>query len=239
MNDLSGFRPFRIDSFRGALGGGLPQTARELIVACQIKTAGYVEGSRAQSEGQVALATWLIAQGEALAAPAGHPLQHGSAIERIVAGEVVPEEAFALAIADMTQGAVLPGMFDRAADRSGDRAIEPTQDTMAGAGVPPLSSVPAMEASPSGKAPDPVATPVRISPMVPRAVPQTGALGGAVAAGRLFYPVADPRFADGFVLTGCGIALNLDASTAEAMRAAIDAGIAHLRAMKAGGSVAA
>src|SRR3546814_12101636 len=57
------------------------------------------------------------------------------------------------------------------------------------------------------------------------ALPPRGALCGQLPPGRLFHPIADSRFPQGFVLTGCGMALCLDESTATAMQAAIAAGL--------------
>ena len=45
--------------------------------------------------------------------------------------------------------------------------------------------------------------------------------------------IADARFDGGFVLTGCGLMLCLDESTALAMRDALNVGIAHLRDRRA------
>jgi hypothetical protein len=49
----------------------------------------------------------------------------------------------------------------------------------------------------------------------------------------LFHPIADSRFDAGFVLTGCGMMLCLDESTALAMRDALNVGIEHLRDRRA------
>jgi hypothetical protein len=54
-------------------------------------------------------------------------------------------------------------------------------------------------------------------------------------SGRLFHPIADARFPQGFVLTGCGMALCLDESTAKAMQAAIAVGLEHIRHIRAAG----
>lgn len=226
MNDLTGFRPFRLSAFRAAmLGRGIQQPA-QLIIACQVKHLGFVDG-RPSSQGALALADWLIAKGDFVdrPKPASHPLNCGTTIERILAGDILPEEDFALALAEATEGAVLPEMF-------GLPARDQEFQEPSAAGVAPLSPVAGGKAAEAeGKAPCPSAS----SPSID--LPPMGALGGALAPGRLFHPIADARFAQGFVLTGCGIALNLDESTAVAMRAAIDAGIDHLRAQRAGGRI--
>jgi hypothetical protein len=64
-------------------------------------------------------------------------------------------------------------------------------------------------------------------------LPLPGVLGGALPAGPLFHPIADARMPNGFLLQGCGVMLSLDESTARAMRDAIEAGLAHLRATRA------
>lgn len=224
MIDLSGFRPFSLRAFDSALSPGI-HAPEQLIVACQIKHLGFVDGHQ-PSEGARALAAWLLAHRETVDAgprAGGHPLNSGSTIERILAGDIVPEEGFAVEIARMTEGAVLPEMFERAS---------PAHETPDADGVTPPSP------QADGKAPEAGAVPPCSlpcpAPSSHQALPEMGGLGGALPPGRLFVPIADSRFGDGFVLTGCGIALNLDESTAAAMRAAIDAGLAHLRARRDG-----
>jgi hypothetical protein len=222
MIDLSGFRPFSLRAFDSALTPGI-HGPEQLIVACQIKHLGFVDG-HPSSEGARALAAWLLAHRETIDAvprAGGHVLNSGSTIERILAGDIVPEEAFAAEVARMTEGAVLPEMFERAA---------PAYETPDADGVTP----PCPQAD--GKAPEaeaviPCSLPCP-APSSHQALPEMGGLGGALPPGRLFVPIADSRFGEGFVLTGCGIALNLDESTAAAMRAAIDAGLDHLRARR-------
>ncbi|ETI63003.1 hypothetical protein C100_14920 [Sphingobium sp. C100] len=411
MIDLSGFRPFSLAAFDRALTPGIYGPA-QLITACQVKQMGFVDAHE-PSAGAWALASWLLDHRDGIegAARAGsHPLNSGSLIERILAGDVVPEETFATAIAAMTDGAVLPDMFAR------PMRMARSEETPDAAGGAPLS------ADADGKAPEagavsPCSSPVP-APSLPRALPETdrcasantlpevdpcasantlpevdpcasantlpevdpcasantlpevdpcasantlpevdpcasantlpevdpcasantlpevdpcasantlpevdpcasantlpevdpcasantlpevdpcasantlpevdpcasantlpevdpcasantlpevdpcasantlpevdpcasantlpamGGLGGALPPGRLFHPIADSRFTDGFVLTGCGIALNLDESTAAAMRAAIDAGLDHLRARRGGAAKA-
>lgn len=232
MNDLSGFRPFRLSAFRAAmLGGGIHQPD-QLIVACQVKHLGFVDG-RPSSQGALALADWLVAKADFVdrPKPASHPLQCGTTIERILAGDILPEEDFAVALAEATEGAVLPEMFGLP-KKSSEDAWHYADWEPSAAGVVPLSPVAGGKAAEAeGKAPCPSAS----SPSID--LPPLGALGGALPPGRLFHPIADARFPEGFVLTGCGIALNLDESTAVAMRAAIEAGIDHLRAQRQGGRI--
>lgn len=225
MNDLSGFRPFRLSAFRDVLmGGGIYQGA-QLIIACQIKHLGCVE-ARASSKGAVALADWLIAKADFIErpVPVGHPLNCGTTIERILAGDILPEEEFAIALAEATEGAVLPEMFGL-----------PTDTGSAASGPSPLTSDAVEKASEPGSiTPAPASTPSLIGDL-----PPLGVLGGQLPSGRLFHPIADGRFPGGFVLTGCGIAINLDESTAAALRDAVTAGLDHLRNVRTGRRAAA
>ncbi|SEQ59927.1 hypothetical protein [Sphingobium sp. YR768] len=218
MNDLSGFRPFRLTAFREALmGGGIYQGA-QLIIACQVKHLGYVD-ARPSSAGAVALADWLIAKAAFIERPkpGGHPLNCGTTIERILAGDILPEEEFALSLAEATEGAVLPEMFGL-----------PMVSTSSASGDTPLTT------GAEGKAPEPgLLTPAPASaPSILGDLPPLGVLGGQLPSGRLFHPIADARFPGGFVLTGCGIAINLDESTAAALRDAVTAGLDHLRSVR-------
>eukprot|EP01136_Pigoraptor_vietnamica_P018423 Opistho-1_new@64812 len=220
MNDLSGFRPFRLRAFGDALmGGGIYQGA-QLIIACQMKHLGFVE-ARASSKGAMALAHWLIAHADMIERPvtADHPLNFGTTIERILAGDILPEEEFANALADMTAGAVLPAMFGLHAEPSSC------------ASGPARQTADAQEKTPEPGPDSPAPASAR---SMPGDLPPLGVLGGQLPAGRLFHPIADGRFPGGFVLTGCGIAINLDESTAAALRDAVTIGIEHLRAARSG-----
>jgi hypothetical protein len=225
MNNLSGFRPFSLGVFRDALmGGGIYQGA-QLIIACQIKHLGCVE-ARASSKGAVALADWLIAKADFIdrPKPGCHPLNSGTTIERILAGDILPEEEFALSLAEATEGAVLPEMFGL-----------PTDTGSSASGTSPLTTDAGEKASePVEFTPDPASAPSLIGNL-----PPLGVLGGQLPSGRLFHPIADGRFPGGFVLTGCGIAINLDESTATALRDAVTAGLDHLRSARAGRRAAA
>lgn len=220
MMDLSGYRPFTIEGIIpegwGALGGPL-----ELICACQVKHQGYPDG-RPGSEGALALAAWIMAHKDLVAKPrvGSHPLNSGTLIERIMAGEVLPSEEFAIAIAAMTEGAVLPEMFGR-----------PEADPTSSACNTPRADEKTPEAATDK--PTPEAAPASSEPI--EALPPLGALGGPLPSGRLFHPIADARFPQGFVLTGCGMALCLDESTAKAMQAAIAVGLEHIRHIRAAG----
>lgn len=221
MKDLSGYRPFSLTPFRDALiGGGIYQGA-QLIIACQMKHLGFVD-ARTSSKGAQALADWLIAQADYLERPkpSSHPLNSGTVIERILAGDILPDDDFAVALAQATEGAVLPDMFGLPA-----RAVE--ESTVSG--VSPLHPD-AVE-----DAPEPVRRPhvMAPAPSLISDLPPLGALGGALPPGRLFHPIADARFDEGFVLTGCGLMLCLDESTALAMRDALSVGIEHLRDRRA------
>lgn len=218
MTGLSAYRPFTIEAIVpegwGALGG-----AMELICACQVKHLGYPDG-RPGSAGSLALAEWIMAHREIVAKPkAGtHPLNSGTMIERILIGEVLPSEEFAAALAQMTDGAVLPEMFGR-----------PEASPKSSAPEAPGADEKAPEAAPVSPCQDAVPVP---SENGSAALPPLGALGGQLPSGRLFHPIADSRFPQGFVLTGCGMALCLDESTAKAMQAAIAAGLEHIRALR-------
>ena len=218
MIDLNGFRPFNMASLM-RLFPDAPRDPAALIEACQIKQRGYVDG-RPSCAGALALARWLVAHADTLDAPrvSTHPLASGALMERILAGDVVPDEDFAQALAVMSEGAVSPDMFGLPAGSGRVSAKE----SAASAGTPQPDGV-------AAKAPergDPPVCPVAVPSSD---LPPIGALGGALPPGRLFHPIADTRLPQGFVLTGCGMMLCLDESTALAMRAAIDAGIAHLR----------
>lgn len=246
MIDLSGFRPFNLRAFDNALTPGI-HGPEQLIVACQIKHLGFVDG-HPSSEGARALAAWLLEHRETVDAvprAGGHVLNSGSTIERILAGDIVPEEGIAAEIARLTDGAVLPEMFERAApsqetpDADGAAAPCPQADGKApeaGAVIP--CSLPCPAPSSHQALPDvhrcaSANTLPGVDPCASaNTLPAMGGLGGALPPGRLFVPIADSRFGEGFVLTGCGIALNLDESTAAAMRTAIDDGLEHLRARR-------
>ncbi|KMS54710.1 hypothetical protein [Sphingobium cupriresistens] len=215
MNDLSGYRPFRLTAFKDAIMGGGLYSGAQLIIACQLKHLGFVE-ARPSSKGAVALADWLIAKADFLEKPVPgcHPLNSGTTMERILAGDILPEEEFALALAEATEGAVLPEMFGLPSDTGSSAS-----------GTSPLT------AGAEGKASEPgLLTPAPASaPSIIGDLPPLGVLGGALPAGPLFHPIADARMPNGFVLTGCGIAISLDESTATAMRDALSVGIGYLR----------
>ncbi|MFZ2995930.1 hypothetical protein [Sphingobium sp.] len=227
MIDLTGFRPFALDDFDRTLTPGMYKSD-QLIRACQIKHLGFVDG-RPNSAGVKALAHWLIEHRAFIATPkpSSHPLNCGTTIERVLAGDLLPEEDFAIDLAEMTEGAVLPQMFGL-----------PT------AAEPEISPSSASGASPLYPDADAASEPARLTPRGSAPAPSTdlpalGALGGALPPGRLFQPIADSRFPQGFVLTGCGLSLCLDESTANAMRAAIEAGLEHLQGQRAPRQVAA
>lgn len=217
MNDLSSFRPFSLRAFNRSLTPGIYQAA-QLIIACQVKHLGFVE-ARPSSKGAVALAEWLLAKGDWIDRPkaGSHPLNCGASIERILAGEVIPDEEFALSLAEATEGAVLPEMFGHAPTETGSSA-EVYALSAAGEKVPepgpPPPDFPASAPSTAG-------------------LPVLGALGGDLPPGALFYAISDARFSQGFVLTGCGIMLCLDESAAQAMIVALRQGIDHMAAARA------
>lgn len=225
MNDLSGFRPFRLTAFKDAIMGGGLYSGAQLIVACQLKHLGFVE-ARPSNKGAVALADWLIAKADFLEKPVPgcHPLNSGTTMERILAGDILPEEEFALALAEATEGAVLPEMFGLPSDTGSSAS-----------GALPLNVGAEGKASEPGNIPPAPAS----APSIIGDLPPLGVLGGPLPSGRLFHPIADGRFPGGFVLTGCGIAINLDESTAAALRDAVTAGIEHLRAARTGRRAAA
>lgn len=225
MNDLSGFRPFRLTAFSEAIIGGGIYSGAQLIIACQLKHLGFVEARRS-SKGAVALADWLIAKADFIERPKPgcHPLNSGTTIERILAGDILPEEDFVLALAEATEGAVLPEMFGLPSDIGSSAS-----------GTSPLTTDAEVEASEPG-----LLTPASASaPSTIGDLPPLGVLGGQLPSGRLFHPIADARFPGGFVLTGCGIAINLDESTAAALRDAVTAGLDHLRSVRTGRRAAA
>lgn len=220
MMDLTGFRPFSLKDFAEHLTPGIYQPM-QLIIACQVKHLGFVDG-KPVNKGAKALADWIILHADFIAKPkpGGHPLHSGCAIERILAGDILPEEDFAVALAEMTEGTVLPEMF----------------------GLPvPLTEMIAPDFSPRAgaveKAPEHgVTTPAPASaPSQTADLPALGALGGALPPGQLFHTINDTRFAEGFVLNGCGLALCLNESTAVAMRAALDSGIDFIRRQRSAG----
>lgn len=218
--DLTGFRPFSLKDFAKHLTPGIYQPM-QLIIACQVKHLGFVDG-KPVNKGAKALADWIILHAEFIAKPkpGGHPLHSGCAIERILAGDILPEEDFAVALAEMTEGAVLPEMF----------GLPVPLTEMIAPDFPPRAG--AVEKAPEAVVltPAPASAPSQIPDL-----PALGPLGGALPSGRLFHSIADARFPEGFVLTGCGLALNLDESTAMAMRAAIDTGVEFLRRQRKAG----
>ncbi len=227
MMDLTGFRPFSLEPFAGSITPGI-HAAEQLIHACQMKHLGYIDG-RPPSRGVHALACWLIQHASFVAKPhpGGSPLTSGTTIERLLAGDILPEESFAVSLAEMTDGAVLPDMFGLPA---------PSDEEPSATGASPLTPVAGGKASePEGQSPAaaPASTPSLGDVALSGDLPAMGGLGSALPPGRLFHPIADSRYPEGFVLTGCGISLNLDESTATAMREALAKGIEHLRAMRA------
>lgn len=218
MINLSGYRRFSLEPFASSITPG-PYQSDQLILACQLKHLGFVDG-RPSSAGAKALAHWLMEHRDyiALPKPGSHPLNYGTTIERILAGDLLPEEEFAIDLAEMSEGDILPAMFGLMPDRV---AIESS-----------VSGVFALSPGMDVEAPEPMRTPA--APVPSSILPPIGALGGALPPGRLFHPIADTRFPQGFVLTGCGIMLCLDESTANAMRDALAVGIDHLRAARAG-----
>ncbi len=210
--DLTSFRKFSLEPFREALTPGIHQ-AEQLIIACQKKHFGYLD-TTTPSRGVKELANWLVANTALLKrpVPGTHPLNSADVIERILAGNVLPDDDFAVELAEMTEGAVLPEMF----------GLSPHAD--------PAASETLSLTDASGQASEP------FPPMAPTPLPTfndapltaPGMLMPGVGAGRIFHPLADARVPDGFVLSGCGLQLWLDASTARSMRAALDAGLAHI-----------
>jgi hypothetical protein len=220
--DLTGIRPFSIDAVRPLYR--VIETAQDLIGACQIRHLGFVQG-RMGNAGALALAKWLMANRDFSDRPLPGFFRSGTVVERILAGDILPEEQFAIELAEATEGAVLPDMFGQPARQLISSALGWTlasadeEEPVAGSLSPSQDRKPA---------------PSNVVPLAD-GLPALSALGGALAPGRLFHPIADPRFPEGFVLTGCGIMLCLDASTAQAMRAAIDSGLAHVAEMRAVG----
>lgn len=225
MIDFSGYRRFSIAALPNA---AFIDSAPQLIDACQIRHLGFVQGVLGNA-GALALAKWIMANRDFIdrPKPGTHPMQSGTTIERILAGDILPDEQFAVELAHATEGAVLPEMFGL-----------PARDTLSSALTPPIASADEEEPVSGSLSPsqDRKSVPSNVISLAD-GLPALSALGGALAPGRLFHPIADPRFPEGFVLTGCGVMLCLDASTAQAMRAAIDAGLAHVEAMR--GRVAA
>jgi hypothetical protein len=225
MIDLSGYRPFRIEGLLPATSQ-LPRDAFGLIVAAQLKHRGTVDGAAA-SAGALALATWIMDHADFVAAPkrGTHPLEAGTAIERILAGDVQPHEEFAVALAQATQGAVLPEMFDQPAH--GTKAAGFTPAPVAVAETPDRDHCTPPDPGPASSfadVPDEDEAPL----------PPLTVLGGALASGRLFLPIADSRLPSGFVLQGCGVALALDEAAARSARDAIDEGLRHIARVRGG-----
>jgi len=221
MTDFANYRHFSIEAVVpagwGALGGG-----RELIGACAVKHRGYWD-DRLCSLGSLALADWIMEHQELVAKPklGTHPLNSGTMIERVLIGDVLPSDEFALALANMTEGVVLPEMFgltEADTASSAPQALDADEKAPAAA----LAS-PCQDAAP-------VPSDDRTADL-----PPLGALGGPLPSGRLFHPIADSRFPQGFVLTGCGMSLCLDESTAKAMQAALADGIAHIQHVRSAG----
>lgn len=220
MTDFANYRHFSIEAVVpagwGALGGG-----RDLIGACSVKHRGYWD-DRLCTLGSLALADWIMEHQELVSKPklGTHPLNSGTMIERVLIGDVLPSEEFALALANMTEGVVLPEMFGQIEADNGSSAQMPLGADEEAPGPTPAS--PCQDAAP-------VPSDDRSADL-----PPLGPLGGQLPSGRLFHPIADSRFPQGFVLTGCGMALCLDESTAKAMQAAIAAGLDHIRATRGG-----
>lgn len=226
MIDLTGYRPFSLSALPN---GHRIDTAQQLIDACQIKHLGYVRGPMGNA-GALALAKWIIAHRGYIdqPKPGTHPLNSGAAIERVLAGEILPEEAFAVDLAEATAGAVLPEMFGQPATQLLSSALAAAlggadeKEPVAGS-----VSLPVTDRQP---APSHL-FPAKVVPL-DDGLPALSALGGPLAPGRLFHPIADPRFPHGFVLQGCGVMLCLDESTAQAMMGALADGVAHVQRMR-------
>lgn len=218
MIDFSGYLPFSLEPFAARMTPG-PYQADQLILACQLQHLGFVDG-RPSSAGAKALAHWLVEHRDFIDRPKSgtHPLNCGTTIERILAGDLLPEEDFAIDLAEMSEGAILPAMF----------GLTPADPVLQESSVPGFPLSPGMDV----EAPEPAR--LSLAPVPSSPLPPLGALGGALPPGRLFHPIADTRFPQGFVLTGCGMMLCLDESTAKAMRDALSVGIDHLRAARTG-----
>lgn len=225
MIDLSGFRPFRLSDFAPAFTPGMYQ-AGQLIQACQIKHLGFVDG-RPVSRGARALAMWIVAHGDLIHAPkpASHPFNSGTAIERIIAGELLPEEAFAVDLAQATEGAVLPEMFGL---HDLESAASGTLTPCPGVAGKPLASASNLHGEPHGEPHGDAAPAASLAVNLP----PMGVLGGALPGGRLFHPIADSRLPHGFLLAGAGLMIGLDESMATAMRDTLNEGLAHIAKMR-------
>lgn len=210
---LSGFRRFSIEQLRSAADLPSIHSATQLIHACAVRHWGedHASDMAPPSRGALGLAQFLIdnAAGLERPLPGSSLLLRGDMLERLMIGMMLPTDDVAQAIAHMTGGAVLPEQFDEGFPYDGTSTLAMAQDEAPA--VDPANGDPA-----TGVA-------------VAADVPAFGVLGGQLPSGRLFHIIGDTRLPNGFLLSGCGLLVGLDESTALAMRSAIDAGIAHLR----------
>lgn len=105
------------------------------------------------SQGQIALAEWLLAdtvRAEREARRAGSPLSMGGVITRLLAGAITPSDQLVESIGHMTGGAVTLAMFNReAADVPVDGALAALPVTERAAAVDP-SPAPVLGETASG-----------------------------------------------------------------------------------------
>lgn len=159
-----------------------------------------IEGSRAQiSEGAARLAAWLLDPETPRSEKRTlFAALSDSLVRRALADAVELAESDAAVVAQVTGGQVLPEHW--AQQRGGW-----TRDEV-------RRPVPAAE---------PWRAEVRLHAEVRGRI-------GEVQAGPIFTAIDDPFAPNEFVLSGCGLALRLDAARAQAMRGALEAGLAGL-----------
>lgn len=184
---------------------GARLVASDLVDGCRAMRG--IDTGFAVSEGQLGLARWLadrrmtIANGN-FADLRASLLYDGDLVERLLAGEIVPDDKMAADIQRMTQDAVRPQHWEMWLSREGPGYI-------------PCASSPYASHS------------KRLELQVPR-----GQLGGDLPSGPVFEAYSIAGHNDAFVVTGCGLALSLNDATAAALIDAVALGRARLRSLR-------
>lgn len=184
---------------------GARLVASDLVDGCRAMRG--IDTDFPVSEGQLGLARWLadrrmtIANGN-FADLRASLLYDGDLVERLLAGEIVPDDKMAADIQRMTQDAVRPQHWEMWLSQEGPGYI-------------PRASSPYVSNS------------KRMELQVPR-----GQLGGDLPSGAVFEAYSIAGHNDAFVVTGCGLALSLNDATAAALIDAVALGRARLRSLR-------
>lgn len=212
-------RPFSLEALSRDAGVDVSGHWHDIVDACRDKWLS--DRDVTVTEGGETLAKWIFGHGPlSVTNNDMDPLADGDLIERIMAGTVEPSPEIAEMLCRRTGGMVLPSMFRRVATLYHD-----------------LLDLRHLNAEILRKKYNAVSAEIAAEGITPGCC--HGALGRDAPSGLLFQCIRDVRHGGAFIVTGLGLAVRLDLSTAIALRDAIDEGIGHERDRIARGAAAA